>query len=551
MRLYKIGLIADGIAVGKQYAALLDWAAGQGDVEICALVVQDVPSRKGRGLGRVRAVFGRFGLYAAISRALFLVLSKLESAVTPGLFLDELRLVKIGHLIARHLSVTPIVAQAGSVYRYSDGDVDRIAALELDVLVRCGSGILKGGILKAAKHGVISIHHGDNRVNRGGPPGFWEVRNKEPETGFVIQRLSEEVESGQVLLRGTIPTESSYLRNRATISARSAVHLQNALRRLFDGRSRMEEPHIYCHPHYRSPMLGDVLHYVLQTGSLLVKMKWRRFLGIRNRWQVAVLKGDWRDAVLWRATEIKNEKGRFLADPFAIREGGRNYIFAEEYRVGREQGTIVAYGEAETGYRRLGVAIDEDSHLSFPFLFRYGGEIFMCPETASYRQIRLYRCTGFPLKWELHAVLMDDVRAFDTIIFERDGRWWLMTTINQTGLGRPCELHIFHSDNPLGGWQPLADNPVLIDARRGRNGGFLTAGSDIFRVSQRPGFGIYGRRFAIHKIARLDLDGYEETQVQEVVPAFKPGIAGTHHIHHADGVTVFDFMRRERTTSRR
>lgn len=41
-----------------------------------------------------------------------------------------------------------------------------------------GSGLLieKGAILKAGSvYGVLSLHHGDNRYNKGGPVGFWEI----------------------------------------------------------------------------------------------------------------------------------------------------------------------------------------------------------------------------------------------------------------------------------------------------------------------------------------------------------------------------------------
>ena len=63
------------------------------------------------------------------------------------------------------------------------------------------SGILKGEILKLTKFGVISFHHGDNRFYRGGPSGFWEVFNNELSSGFIIQRLNDELDGGMVLFR--------------------------------------------------------------------------------------------------------------------------------------------------------------------------------------------------------------------------------------------------------------------------------------------------------------------------------------------------------------
>ena len=76
----------------------------------------------------------------------------------------------------------------------------------------------------------------------------------------------------------------------------------------------------------------------------------------------------------------------------------------------------------------LGPVIVEPYHLSFPFLFTHEGTLYMCPECSGSGQIRVYRCTGFPLQWELAAVLMENVSAADTMLFPRDGRWWIAET---------------------------------------------------------------------------------------------------------------------------
>ena len=63
------------------------------------------------------------------------------------------------------------------------------------------SGILKGKILETSKFGVISYHHGDNDFYRGVPAGFWEVYNKDPITGFIIQKLNNELDNGEILFK--------------------------------------------------------------------------------------------------------------------------------------------------------------------------------------------------------------------------------------------------------------------------------------------------------------------------------------------------------------
>ena len=58
------------------------------------------------------------------------------------------------------------------------------------------------------------MHLGDDRKYRGGPSGFWEVYNKEPNSGFIIQQLTENLDNGNLLFRGNISTEKTWLLNR-------------------------------------------------------------------------------------------------------------------------------------------------------------------------------------------------------------------------------------------------------------------------------------------------------------------------------------------------
>src|SRR5438093_1187012 len=88
------------------------------------------------------------------------------------------------------LIVDSQIAKSGFVYRFSGEDIDKVKSLNLDLLIRYGSGILNGEILNSTKFGIISFHHADNRINRGGPVGFWEVYSKQDTTGFIIQQLT-------------------------------------------------------------------------------------------------------------------------------------------------------------------------------------------------------------------------------------------------------------------------------------------------------------------------------------------------------------------------
>lgn len=82
---------------------------------------------------------------------------------------------------------------------------------------------------------------------------------------------------------------------------------------------------------------------------------------------------------------------------------------------------------------------------------------------------------GIPLKWTLSRVLMRNVKAVGSMIFHRDGLWWLFTNIDPSDTDKNCsELFIFSSDTPLSeNWTPHPKNPLFSDSTRTRNGGIL------------------------------------------------------------------------------
>ena len=72
----------------------------------------------------------------------------------------------------KKINVIPETSSSKLYYHYKSEDIENIKNLNLDLLIRGGSGILKGEILSVCRLGIISFHHGDNDFYRGGPPGF-------------------------------------------------------------------------------------------------------------------------------------------------------------------------------------------------------------------------------------------------------------------------------------------------------------------------------------------------------------------------------------------
>ena len=160
----------------------------------------------------------------------------------------------------------------------------------------------------------------------------------------------------------------------------------------------------------------------------------------------------------------------------------------------------------------IGVAVEESFHLSFPYLFEYRGELYMCPESSANRDIRIYKCVEFPLRWNLEKVIMPNVSAVDTMLFERAGKWWMLTNTGSAQIGDfQLELSIFSAKSPFEDqWVPHPQNPIFVDASRARNAGLIREGDRLFRVAQRQGFDFYGKSTTVNEIIQLDDSNYVE-----------------------------------------
>ncbi len=461
------------------------------------------------------------------------------------------------------IHVRPLKSTSGSVYRYREEDLETIKGLNVDVLLDGQSGTFRGGILTVCEFGIISFHHGNNVVNRGGAAGFWEVFNQEPSTGFVIQRLPDEFDGGNaqvacdvvidrdVLMRGSIATVSPYARNLAQIYKKSSIFMHRFLEDL--GKTRILPQTLpkssYPHQLNTMPSLYVIALYQIKTFITTARRHFNRRCGKDQRWGVAYqFAENWQSSALSRSSIIANPPYRFLADPFVFRHGDLDVCFVEDYDFRTNRGKISVFKISGDKYEELGSALDEPFHLSYPFIFTVDNELYMCPETGEIREIRLYKCTEFPLRWSFHKTLIKDVSAVDTNIFFFKDRWWLLTNIDSSELGECCsELHIFYSDAfDSDTWTPHAKNPVIFDSERARNGGFFRDGDKLLRVFQRQGFDQYGESMGIAQITDLGTETYREETVRIIEPHFAPKIIGTHTFSYNNGLLAVDFVKVER-----
>ncbi len=544
----KVGLLIDSLQVSKQLKDFIDLSLTSDNYEITTLIVNDGKISSEGSLKKLYEYARKRGFTKFINKLFFLILTKLERKVirkklTFKSFYDRYDISKSDFEI---IKVTPIISKSGLSYTYDDADLEKIKEANLQLMIRGGRGILKGKILTCCPDGIISFHHADNDVNRGGPAGFWEVYKKLPRTGFIIQRLNEKLDAGEVLYKGFIRTSWFYSLNKAKLYEVSNPFLHKTIDQITSNTPAIKKfPKVpYSETLYSVPNIAQTLNYLLKTLIIFLRKKISRLFGRRVRWNVAYqFTEHWKEPELMHSIKILNPRNRFLADPFLIYRDNKHYCFVEDYNYSEEKGCISVYQIEKKGYLKLGFALVEDFHLAFPYIFEYEGELFMCPDTHAKNDVRLYRCVDFPLKWEFEKVLIDNVSAVDTTIFFHKDRWWLMSNMDYSPVGEHySQLHIFHSSSPMSqDWVPHKTNPIIFDPLRARNGGFVNDQSKLFRVYQRQEFNIYGRAFGVAEIKSLDTEVYSEETLFEVEPHFFPDLIGTHTFNFNKGLLVFDF----------
>jgi len=139
--------------------------------------------------------------------------------------------------------------------------------------------------------------------------------------------------------------------------------------------------------------------------------------------------------------------------------------------------------------------------MSFPFLFEYRHELFMVPETGGSNSIGFISVSDFPLKWEYQKDILSDCYACDSILFEHENRWWLLTNMATKG-NDDCgaQLSAYYSDHPFSDeWVAHDLNPLVFNSLNGRNVGFLDIETKLpVRVRQKQGFNSYGSGRHLH-----------------------------------------------------
>lgn len=546
MQNFKIGVVLEGSKVNLQIASFLSWVKAQNGVVISNLFTASVAEDRELNGDNPESL----GVHPRRTTA-----DQLFEAMLRG---EELLLQYFSRYMSR-LSVIDSTQQEASMLLgtmpialpldHDAGTIADVADLgNLDLILNLGSCPIDKKLLAKSRLGALQLDYQRGQMTSRAPVGFWETYYRMPFTKFSITKTSESRPNQEILLEGSFRTQFSFLLNQTHLYKKSLAQLsQMLINILVTG----DLPQGKLAPDAAKKLLDIPSSVVTSTyyAKLIIRLGQkavRRALKIKEKWGLQIAQADWASAASISAIKFSAPAGHFWADPFLYTREGRTYCFVEDFIFASKRAHISVLEISENGVQPLGVALQEEFHLSFPYIFSYAGRTFMCPEASESNQIRIYECKEFPLRWELCKIAMKGISAADSMFFEHNGKWWLITSVDRTELNDHCsELCLFYADSPLADeWQPHPQNPLYVDANVGRNAGLIIENGRILRAAQEQGFDQYGKASALYEIVKLDENEYKEVKLADLRHVRPKNCIASHHISTTGKFTVVDFLSR-------
>ena len=245
-------------------------------------------------------------------------------------------------------------------------------------------------------------------------------------------------------------------------------------------------------------------------------------------------------------TRVADDGARYFADPFPFVDNGRTYVFCEEYPYATRKGIISLFEIVDGAPTKPRPVFERPYHLSYPFVFRRGAEIYMIPETSSVGRIELYRAESFPDRWIFERVLVEDVIASDATLVTWEGRDWLFASVAGGAASTWDALGLFYADDLFAEWRAHPLNPVLIDAGAARPGGAMVAQGNRLRRVAQDCRALYGGGIVIADVERLDPENYAQSVRAVLGPPPGSGAAGAHTLNAAGDIELIDLVGRKR-----
>ncbi|MDJ0647684.1 MAG: hypothetical protein QNJ60_03170 [Xenococcaceae cyanobacterium MO_188.B19] len=247
----------------------------------------------------------------------------------------------------------------------------------------------------------------------------------------------------------------------------------------------------------------------------------KKFIRRKENWSIGIYEGsslfdfnspkNLRNPVL-TARDVTDIPADFVADPFMLKENGIWYMFFEVMEAVNQKGKIglaTSHNGFDWTYQKI--VIDEEFHLSYPYIFKWKNDYYLIPESNERDSIRLYKAVDFPTKWIFVKDLLSGCKYSDASIFHFQDKWWLLTSLSRSDV-----LYLYYANDLMGTWSEHPKSPVIEgNIKIARPGGRVVVHDDkIIRYTQDDE-NLYGNQVRAFEITELTTENYEEREVTQ------------------------------------
>lgn len=396
----------------------------------------------------------------------------------------------------------------------ADHTLAEIENHQLDFILNFSFFRFAGEVSRAASFGIWTYQNGDPKKYKANTRLFWEIYHADIVTAASLVRTTTDADTTIMLKQGVLKTAVSYHKNIDHIYSQAVtwplmVCHDIKTNRLLNSNTSTEGERT---ENFMPPSSWQLLNFFLIQFTSMIKSMYKQ-LFFTDYWNIGIartpihefLNVEKEPEVLWFPDLPKKE---FMADPFGIYIGDELHILYENLHFDEGIGKIATFTFNKSSFGKKEIVIDEEFHMSYPFLFEHEGDVYCIPESYQAGQVRLYKAVDFPDKWHFEKVLIDGYQGIDNTLYKHQDKWYMFSTDKNSG--PHYNLNIHYSDNILGRWRPHPKNPVKTDIRSARPAGTIFKHNDqIFRPSMDYSEKIEGR-IVINKIVTLSINEYTE-----------------------------------------
>jgi len=231
-----------------------------------------------------------------------------------------------------------------------------------------------------------------------------------------------------------------------------------------------------------------------------------------------------------------NSKRYWKADPFLFEKDGVVFAFYEVFDKVKQKG-MIAYSKLDNNkFTDMQIIIEDDTHLSYPFIFEENGKVYIMPESYGKNGVYVWEAVDFPNKWQLSYKLLDGHYADTTFANINGDRYYFTLDVNNKNFENDS-LFIFKDEG--GKLVSHKCNPVIKDNSSARPAGKIF---DLIRPSQICTNG-YGQGLNFNKI--IDVENYKEECLKTItccdIKLDKKGrYVGMHTYNRLNNIDIID-----------